>query len=39
MIPKSTAARRPVAIDEQISLMHVGVEEAVAQRMAQEATG
>ena len=36
MMPKSTATRRPSRIDEQIARMHVGVEEAVAQRVAQE---
>ena len=37
MMPKSTATRLPCAIDEQIALVHVGVEEAVADGMAQEA--
>ncbi len=37
MMPKSTATSRPCGVDEQIARMHVGVEEAVAQRMAQEA--
>jgi hypothetical protein len=36
MMPKSTATRRPAIIDEQIARMHVGVEEAVTQRMTQE---
>ena len=36
MMPKSTATRRPCRVDEQIAGMHVGVEEAVADRMAQE---
>ena len=37
MMPKSTATSRPCVVDEQVAGMHVGVEEAVAQRMAQEA--
>ena len=39
MMPKSTATSVPCAIDEQIALMHVGMEEAVADRMAQETSG
>ena len=40
MMPKSTATISwPSRIDEQIARMHVGVEEAVAQRVAQEASG
>ena len=35
MMPKSTATSRPLVIDEQIARMHVGVEEAVAQSLAQ----
>ena len=37
MMPKSTATSRPSRIDEQVAGMHVGMEEAVAQRLAQEA--
>ena len=36
MMPKSTATSLPVVVDEQVAGMHVGVEEAVAQRVAQE---
>ena len=36
MMPKSTATMLAVGVDEQIARMHVGVEEAVAQRVAQE---
>ena len=36
MMPKSTATMRPCVVDEQIALMHVGVEKAVAHGMAQE---
>ena len=36
MMPKSTATMSPAGVDEEIALMHVGVEEAVAQRVAQE---
>ena len=36
MMPKSTATMRAVGVDEQVARMHVGVEEAVAQRVAQE---
>ena len=36
MMPKSTAMMRPSRVDEQVSRMHVGMEEAVAQRVAQE---
>ena len=36
MMPKSTRDDGAVGIDEQIALMHVGMEEAVAQRVAQE---
>ena len=35
-MPKSTATSWPSRVDEQIARMHVGVEEAVAQRVAQE---
>ena len=35
-MPKSTATSRPVVVDEQIARVHVGMEEAVAQRVAQE---
>ena len=36
MMPKSTATSLAGVVDEQVAGMHVGVEEAVAQRMAQE---
>jgi hypothetical protein len=36
MMPKSTATSRPVLVDEQVARVHVGVEEAVAQRVPQE---
>ena len=35
-MPKSTATMRPSFVDEEIALMHVGVEEPVAQRGAQK---
>ena len=35
-MPKSTAVRRPSGVDEQIALMHVGVEETVAHGVTQE---
>ena len=35
-MPKSTAISRPLVVDEQIPRMHVGVKEAVAQRVAQK---
>ena len=35
-MPKSTATQLAVIVDEQIAGMHVGVEEAVAQRVAQK---
>ena len=35
-MPRSTATMVPSGLDEQIAGMHVGVEEAVAQRVAQE---
>ena len=35
-MPKSTATMSPFGVDEQVSLMHVGVEEAVAERVAEE---
>ena len=35
-MPRSTATMVAVRLDEQVSGMHVGVEEAVAQSMAQE---
>ena len=38
-MPKSTATRHPVVVDEQVTGMHVGVKEAVAQGVAQEALG
>ena len=36
MMPKSIGDDAPLGVDEEIALMHVGVEEAVAQRVAQE---
>jgi len=36
MMPKSTAATVPVFVDQQVALVHVGMEEAVAHGMAQE---
>ena len=39
MMPKSTAHQSALRIDEQVSGMHVGMEEAVAQRMAAGRTG
>ena len=36
MMPKSTATSRRVIVDEQIARMHVGVKEAVAQRVAEK---
>ena len=38
MMPKSTATSRPCAVDEEIALMHVGMEEAVADRMPAESS-
>ena len=35
-MPKSTATTRPCLVDQQIALVHVGVEEAVAHGVAQE---
>ena len=36
MMPKSTATTLPCLVDEQVPLMHVGVEEAVAHGVRQE---
>ena len=36
MMPKSMATMVAGRVDEEIALVHVGVEEAVAQRLAQE---
>ena len=36
MMPKSTATTWPVLVDQQVALVHVGVEEAVAHGVAQE---
>ena len=35
-MPKSTATTRPCLVDQQVALVHVGVEEAVAHGVAQE---
>ncbi len=37
MMPKSTATRPALRVHEQVSLVHVGMEEAVAQRLLDEA--
>ena len=37
MMPKSTATSRRLPVDEQVALVHVSMEEAVAHRVAQEA--
>ena len=39
MMPKSTGTMRPVAIDEGVAAMHVGMEEAVAEHLIEEGLG
>ena len=36
MMPKSTATTLPSPVDQQVALVHVGVEEAIAHGVAQE---
>ena len=39
MMPKSTGTRSPFGVDEDVAGVHVGVEEAVAEHLLEEALG